>query len=120
MIFILPLIILVAANQCPYCKWDNCDTSGPLASCSQCYDFAAAVPLKISKFPVNPDIILAEDINTCQLCPDHCHTCEYALIVPDWTAPRPALNCTKCHEGYIRNLVNGGCDACIATCDQGC
>jgi hypothetical protein len=38
MFFLLPLIVFVAAQQCPYCRWNACSlTEGSLASCSDCY-----------------------------------------------------------------------------------
>jgi hypothetical protein len=35
---LLPLIVFVVAQQCPYCRWNACTlTEGSLASCSDCY-----------------------------------------------------------------------------------
>jgi hypothetical protein len=48
MILLLPLIILAAANPCPYCKWGYCEfTEGHIAKCSACYELAALIPLVI-------------------------------------------------------------------------
>ncbi len=77
MIFLLPLIILAAANSCPYCKWDACSfTLGSLPNCTACYDVAALVPIILPHTPISPP---SGPLGVCQLCPDHCSACVYAL-----------------------------------------
>lgn len=80
MISLLPLIalaVLAAANPCPYCKWDACSfTIGSLPNCSACYDVAALVPIKLPHTSINPSL---GPLGVCQLCPDHCSACVYAL-----------------------------------------
>ncbi len=116
MIFLLPLIVLVAANPCPYCKWDACTfTLGSLANCSACYDVAALVPVKIPATSINPPV---EPIGVCQLCPEHCGACEYALAVPSYAPPVPIINCTSCAQGYTNNHFTGKCDPCPANCSS--
>ena len=118
MIFLLPLIILAAAGHCPYCLYDSCTrTEGSIPSCSQCYGLAALVPLRIKDGSGNQ---LASDIGVCQLCPDHCINCEYALSEPSFAAPRSVINCTKCQEGFATNHETGKCESCPANCDAGC
>ena len=114
MIFLLPLIVLAAANPCPYCKWDACTfTLGSLANCSACYDIAALVPIKIPPTAINGPL---GPIGVCQLCPPHCITCEYAVQSPAMSLPVPSINCTKCAQGYINSYFNGSCLACTANC----
>ena len=82
MIFLLPLIALAAANPCPYCKWDACSfTIGSLPVCSACYDVAALVPVKIPHTSIYYSL---GPIGVCQLCPDHCSVCVYALELPSY------------------------------------
>lgn len=70
-LFLLPLIILGAAQECPYCRWNACTISiGSLASCSDCHT-GALVPFQLDEDngigPVN--------LGICQLCPANCGAC---------------------------------------------
>lgn len=109
MIALLLFIILAAANPCPYCKWDSCQlTEGSLPNCTSCYDIAALVPIKI-------DYTL---ITVCQLCPDHCSACEFAVQSLAFASSIPVINCTKCLDGYINNNYNGSCVGCPSNCEE--
>ena len=116
MIFLLPLIILAAANPCPYCRYDQCTyTEGSYGSCNECYSMAARLNMEVPASDTNAAI---QNIGICQLCPDHCNSCEYAMLSPSHSTPIHTLNCTDCQEGYINSYFNGTCLACPDNCES--
>lgn len=116
MIFFLPLIALVAANPCPYCKWNACSfTIGSIPNCSACYDVAALVPIKLPSSSLSS---LFGPFGVCQLCPSHCSSCQYALAEPSYAQPIPIINCTSCAVGYTTHHFTGKCEACPSNCDD--
>lgn len=116
MIFLLPLIVLAAANPCPYCKWNACAfTVGSLPNCSACYDIAALIPVKVPATSENSEV---SPLGVCQLCPEHCGACEYEFVQPIIGPPLPVINCTYCYDGYTTNHYTGKCDPCPANCDS--
>ena len=113
MLYLLALIALAAANPCPYCKWDACSfTDGSIASCSECNDIAGLVPVRITG--ASP----LDEIGVCQLCPNYCKRCEYALKRPFSNNPIPALTCVDCNYGYTTNPENGQCTKCPNHCSS--
>ncbi len=112
MIFLLPLIILAAAQQCPYCRWNACTiTTGGLASCSDCY-LGTLVNYQLKEAGIsNPPTI-----GICVLCSTNCNSCSYAVMTPAMSTPIPAVNCTSCAQGFTTSYFNGQCAACSANC----
>ena len=104
---LLPLIILAAAQECPYCRWNACTlTEGSLASCSDCHT-GALVNFELAEDggigPVN--------LGICQLCPTNCNTCEYAVLPQSGGgAGLPAVKCTSCGSGLTVNAETGQCE----------
>ena len=101
MIALLALIVLAAAQECPYCRYDKCTLSaGSHASCSECHT-GALVYYKLFE----PSSCESTFLGICQLCPDNCGACEYAVV-----SQLPILNCTSCASGFVNNPANGKCD----------
>jgi hypothetical protein len=112
MIFLLPLIILAAAQQCPYCRWNACNqTIGSLCSCSDCY-LGTLVNFQLDQDGLSSPV----NIGICVLCPANCHSCQYAVMAPGMSTPIPAVNCTSCASGYTNSYFNGQCEPCPANC----
>lgn len=112
MILLLPLILLAAAQQCPYCRWNACtQTVGGLYSCSDCY-LGALVNFNL------PDPYIHDPVNIgiCMFCPAVCLSCEYAVISEAHSPPLVAINCTECIQGNVVSSYNGSCVACPGQC----
>ena len=62
------------------------------------------------------------ELGICQLCPDHCNSCEYVYYDDSiiYDPPVSILNCTSCHSGYSTNWENGKCEPCPDNCVGGC
>lgn len=73
------------------------------------------MPVKIAESGSNGEI---DGLGVCQLCPDHCNACEYALATPLTAPPRGVLNCTDCQDMYATDHWTGKCEPCPSDCDS--
>lgn len=110
---ILLLLVLVSPNPCPYCKWGACQlTLGSFPNCTECYDIAALVPIYARSTHTTP----IQFYSVCQLCPEHCYSCQYVLLTPSHSTPVPAINCTSCQQRYVNSYFDGTCRPCPSNC----
>ena len=108
MFFLLPLIVFVAAQQCPYCRWNACTlTAGSLASCSDCY-LGTLVNFQLKESGNIANVTMG----ICVFCPDNCNSCEYALLSPAMSTQVHAINCTDCVSGFVNSYLSGRCEPC--------
>lgn len=121
MLLLIPLLVLASAN-CPYCQWNACSTvQGSFYSCGACNSLAALVLVQIDP---NNTGSLGVQVGVCQLCPNHCNSCEYVFredpLFPGGRPGKSILNCTSCPAGYSTNWDTGKCDVCPPNCLGGC
>jgi hypothetical protein len=112
MFFLLPLIVFVTAQQCPYCRWNACTlTEGSLASCSDCY-LGTLVKYQLNE----PGSMTNVTLGICVFCPSNCNSCEYAMLSPAMSTPVLAINCTDCAPKFVNSYFNGSCQPCSENC----
>ena len=114
LVFLL-LIVIAAAQICPYCAPGACTTTTHgLSNCSKCWTGALVKVQTVVLPPLSP--FASDTIGICQLCPKGCITCNYAVIAPAMSIAFQGINCTSCERAHTYNYATGFCSKCSANC----
>lgn len=80
------------------------------ANCVSCNDADPTATDSCNKCAPGYGLNLAEDINTCVACVEHCKdNCD---------GENPLISCTACVDGYLFNSETKRCTACPANCSE--
>lgn len=113
MLVLFTLIVLAAAQTCPYCEYNACVvTPQGLGNCSSCNQ-GALVPLTAGS---SYGSSYAETIGVCMLCPTNCLACQYGSFWATMGPENVGIYCTNCASGTAYDAVTGDCLTCPSNC----